>query len=234
MKFLKAILWVPMVFGVIMGGLAVAKLVADGIGAEFVAMPARIIESYETLVRAVFFALIELPFDIEVTEFWRNFFTAWFVFGASNVRGYLTVPVVRGGMRFNYRHYEIAFSGLGRSLRVIFEIFFAFVLGPVFTIIFFIFHPILSRGPNKTYRIRSAIGERELERASREASEGIYKELQRIISNDANQKQLANTVRLISSGLNIYVLIILSNPLIAAGLLWWNSAEIARLTAGIG
>lgn len=39
MAFLRSILWVPMVFGVIMGSLAIARLIANGLGAEFVAMP---------------------------------------------------------------------------------------------------------------------------------------------------------------------------------------------------
>jgi hypothetical protein len=31
-----------------------------------------------------------------------------------------------------------------------------------------------------------------------------------------------------------FVAILIANPVIAAGLLWWNAAEIERLTAGIG
>lgn len=217
MNFLKSILWVPMVFGIIMGGLAIAHLIASGVGTEFVAFPAQIMSAYNALTDAIAFYLFELPFQIELSEPLKHLLVVWLVFAGSN---------------FRFLVFRRRQQGLLQPMGLVGDFTGSVLFGPLMTVSIFL--DFLKIGATE----RSIISRYLIDRMR---SDDPYHdgEVPTSIEERAAYKQnlearLERLVTIAKTERRLLILILMANPIIAAGLLWWNAAEIERLTSLIG
>jgi hypothetical protein len=225
---LRSLLWVPATLGVVLGGLAIADILAAGLDVAFVGAPQTVVEAYNALTDAVFFLLFERWVAIEIPNWLKDLTVVWLAFGASNLRAvfWLGGKVTLGG---KFVAFFIRTTGSVNSFaKELFRATAVFVLGPIATILMLIqemkwlARAIASKLLNfDQWRERyDDIIQRSLESSGKTADE-LYRQ------------DKSNFRSIWSHTLNFSLLLftIVLNAAVAAGLLWWNSAEIARLTA---
>lgn len=199
---LRLILWIPIVFGAIMGGLALAKLISEGVGIGLVSAPGEIIEAYERVANAIEYCLIEIPFGIILPIWLRDFLIIWIIFSGSNMRyifrlkgrnGFILrnvvwAPIRKHGYKFLKKTGVKTIGGI-----------YLFLSGPIgtFQILYFSIDAFLYFRNTEQNKLTEVAARHHIRMAV------------------------------------IFLAIVLANPTVAAGLLWWNAAEIERLTAGI-
>lgn len=227
MGFLRSILWVPTVFGIIMGGLVITNVYVRGYEVYLVAFPGEIIKSYRQLSDYIFYNFIQNFLSVEISPYWQDFFalslcgwisilrslftnsSAAMVFFREPINGLVykleNVKKSTGILDFIFNtsalFYRAIVVVIAYAIILIQPLISVFALSTFLFIFTFRWLPILH------YRISGRLGEIQ--------DEEWYK----------NQFDF---------NLLFIPFVILMNFLVAALLLWWNAAEIERLTAGIG
>lgn len=226
MRYLRSILWVPMLFGIVMGGLATTKLVSDGIGANLVSIPGEIVDAYTQVTSALFYYAFTVPFRLPVTDGVANIAVFWFVCIGCNwrfaTRAYSEKIQIYSDKISRLKYILVGIKEVNR-IKYIFYVFITVISGPL-GLVYFIYHLLFTifrraKAIRVSYRHASDYGEIDVS-----ASE-IHHE---------NAVDFKKSSRFFEESLKEITIIILANPIIAAGMLWWNAAEIERLTAGIG
>lgn len=195
MAFLRSILWVPMIFGIMLGGMVIANVYANGFSVEFVAFPDTVINAYRASADWIMAHTLEIFLPIEISPFWRDFI-------ALSVAGYASL----------FRVAIVNWSAFRAIIAEAFSTakpgtnsgFFDWIIAIISVLICFI-QPLIFAAfimlPIFDWIKRRVLG-----------NEGF---------GNVSAFFLAGAVALL-------------NFLAAVGLLWWNAAEIERLTAGIG
>lgn len=202
-----------MVLGVIMGGLALANIVSLGVGLSLVGAPETIILTYGRLADALEKIVLEIPFGLQISNFQRDLIVIWIVISGSNLR---TVIVERS----IYKNFAEIIDGYDQHNSLTIFSFFSILMVTISGPLYFIF----SIFPNSSLKL----------------TRQEYKNMTKIDSSEMDDQDfeymnfMKKSYRILIKGYLASLIIYILNPLIAAGLLWWNAAEIERLTAGIG
>lgn len=201
MGWIRQALWVPMVFGILMGGLALANMYAKGFGVVFVAAPAEIFGAYRAASQYISNSIFFL-FDFRLNSSAIDIAAFYLVCSFSNMRHLLLrwylIPE-------DQRHrFELSNYSYRQGNFIDYLIYFS--LGPILVFI-------------KMLDVRDAL--RNIRRFNSSKFDNdilpIFKTRFRI------------DLRL----LILLLLLIIANALVSFVMLWWNAAEIERLTTGI-
>ncbi|MBD0426859.1 hypothetical protein [Aquisalinus flavus] len=191
-------------------------MVANGLGVTFVSAPEVIINAYLQLTDLLSYYLIELWFDVTIPQLLTDLIVLWLMFSFSNVRllflkGKDPIYLFRGFFgNDSYKNpwtkilkYELR-RVLGHWL-IIAPLLFC--LGPLGTL-------GMMRGMWLTKAEHKALW--KTVRYSKSQDDAVY---------------LYETVTFLGTAVRMFIVIILANPVVAIGLLWWNAAEISRLAS---
>lgn len=216
MAFMKQALWVSIAFGFILGGLSIAQLIANGLETEFVALPGKIMMAYGSISSALAYYLVEIPFNYSPPAWAIDLSIFWIVCALSNLRSLFIIRKL-----FPERTVEITEVSVHVSIFLYFNMTATALVfaGPIGSAIILraTFRELIERLPDPIWFVfRKHFQAPPLPNVE-------------IIEYPPRPWHRAYAVMLVSP-----LLVMVANPIVAAGLLWWNAAEIERLTAGMG
>lgn len=225
---LRALLWAPAALGVVLGGLSVANMYATGVGITIASAPQTIIDAYRSITDALVYFTVERWLGWKIPFWIKNALVLWVAFGASNLRAVFWLGG-RNSLGSIFVAPVIGITGITNlTVLGIFRGVAVFALGPAATVLMFI---STSRHLARAIRAKFYSFEEWTERY-----QSILKTEDTFLENswaERYDEDRSDFGRIHSLFLNITILLltIILNALVAAGFLWWNSAEIARLTS---